>query len=124
MLGKLRSLLHLTVATLFGLGGASAAVLTGEERPASPPQSSRDAEPEIVLAEAKTVQATGNLKTFLELYAGPVSKPVVAKPPPKKKAVVKSHRHKVTKKVVKVQRKKAVVKRRTPSSPFLRPGNY
>lgn len=115
MIAKLRAFFHLTVATLLGLGGASAAVLPGREPPADPPQKSRDAPPDIVLAEAKTVQATDSLDTFLKLYAGPPPKPVVVSPPPKvKKAVVKPVRHKVTKNVVKVPRTKTVVKHRAP----------
>ena len=130
MLGKLRSLLHLSVATLFGLGGASAAVLTGQEGPAEVQRNRPDAEPEIVLAAARTVEATDSLETFLELYAGPAPKPVVAKKPVvkktavkktgAKKTAVKKHRHSVSKKVVPVQRK-AVKKQKKPGFFFGNP---
>lgn len=121
MIARLRSLFHLTVATLFGIGGASAAVLPGQETPADPPVKARGAEPEILLAEAKTIQATDSLDTFLKLYAGPPPKPVVVKPAKTKKAFVKPQRHKVTKNVQKAKRKRAPAAQ---PSPFMRRGAY
>jgi hypothetical protein len=122
MLAKLRSLFHLSVATLFGLGGASAAVLSGQEPPLDPPAKSRDAEPEIILAEAKTVEATDSLQQFLDLYAGPPPKPVVVKNAPVvKKAPIKNvtvKKHKVTKKVVKTHPKRTVVKQKRTTQPL------